>query len=106
MEVILPTTMTVTMGAIAAFLTIFASIMGVYYRLSGQVRHLERKFDSMVERNKLADAETEAVKTEQNNQRLTVAVMAEQINNVSATLSRIDTNIGQMVTKIDKIRGN
>lgn len=99
MEVILPTTMTVTMGAIAAFLTIFASIIGVYYRLSIQVRHLETKFDSMTERNKAADAETEAVKLEQAQQRLTVAVMAEQISNVSKTLDRIDANITQLIEK-------
>lgn len=102
MELILPATLSVTMGAVFAFLTIFASIIGVYYRLSGQVRHLESKFDAMTARNKAADAETEAVKVEQAQQRVVVAVMAEQISNVSKTLERIDMNIAQL---IDQQRG-
>ena len=89
------------MGAVFAFLTIFASIIGVYYRLSGQVKHLESKFDAMVTRNKKADLETEAVKAEQALQRTTVAVMAEQINGVIRTLERMDNNLDQLVKRMN-----
>lgn len=101
MELVLPNTMTVTMGAIAAFLTIFASIIGVYYQLSSQVKHLEAKVDAMVVRNKDADAETEAVKVEQASQRVTVAVMAEQIHGVTKTLERIDSNLAELVKNMN-----
>ena len=99
MELILPPTMTITVGAVIAFLTIFASIIGVYYRLSGQVKHLEDKFDKMAQRNDRADQETEAVKTEQAAQRTTVAVMAEQINGMGRTLERIDGNVGELLKR-------
>ena len=88
MEFIFPSTMTVTFGAVIAFLTIFASIIGVYYRLSGQVRHLEEKFDKMAQRNDRADQETEEVKREQASQKTAVAVMAEQIHGMGRTLER------------------
>lgn len=97
MEMTIPTTMTVTVGAILAFLTIFASVLGIYYRLSGQVKILEGKFDKMAQRNDRADLETEAVKAEQASQRTTVAVMAEQIGGISRTLERIDRNVEGLV---------
>ncbi len=97
MELTIPATMSVTIGAVVAFLTIFASIIGVYYRLSGQVSTLEKKFDSMAQRNVRADEETEAVKREQAAQKTTVAVMAEQISGITRTLERIDRNVEELV---------
>ena len=91
--------MTVTFGAVIAFLTIFASIIGVYHKLSGQVRHLEDKFDKMALRNTKADQETEQVKREQAAQKTTVAVMAEQIHGMGRTLERIDGNVTELVKR-------
>lgn len=97
MELVLPTTLPITIGAIAAFLTLFGSIIGIYWQLRGQVRHIEEKVDNMAERNKRADEETEAVKQEQTAQRTTVAVMAEQIGGITRTLERIDRNVEGLV---------
>lgn len=97
MELIIPPSMTVTIGAIIAFLTIFASIIGIYYRLTAQVGVLEKKFDQMAQRNVHADQETEAVKREQAAQKTTVAVMAEQISAMGRTLERIDRNVDDLV---------
>lgn len=99
MELILPASMSVTATAIIAFLTIFASIIGVYYRLSGQVKHLEDKFDKMAHRNERADRETEEVKREQAAQKTTVAVMAEQIYGMGRTLERIDGNVNELLKR-------
>lgn len=97
MEVVIPATMTVTVGAIIAFLTIFASIIGVYYRISARLDVFEDKFIKMEQRNTHADLETEAVKIEQAAQKTTVAVMAEQISGISKTLERIDRNVEGLV---------
>lgn len=97
MEVILPATMTVTIAGIGAFLTIFASIIGVYYRISARLDTFEAKFVKMEQRNAHADLETEAVKIEQAAQKTTVAVMAEQISGISRTLERIDRNVEGLV---------
>ncbi|WP_287994583.1 hypothetical protein [Acidiphilium sp.] len=97
MEVVIPATMTVTVGAIFAFLTIFASIIGVYYRISARLDVFELKFTKMEQRNTHADQETEAVKIEQAAQKTTVAVMAEQISGISRTLERIDRNVEGLV---------
>lgn len=97
MELTIPATMPVTIGAIIAFLTIFASVIGVYYRLSGQVATIMRKFEAMELRNQRADTETEAVKKEQAEQKTTVAVMAEQIGGITRTLERIDRNVEGLV---------
>jgi len=97
MELTIPATMSITIGAILAFLTIFASVIGVYYRLSGQVATIMKKFEAMELRNIRADHETEVVKQEQADQKTTVAVMAEQIGGISRTLERIDRNVEGLV---------
>jgi hypothetical protein len=97
MELILPQTATLTIGGIVAFLTIFASIIGVYYRISARLDSFEGRFMKMEERNTHADLETEAVKAEQAAQKTTVAVMAEQISGISRTLERIDRNVEGLV---------
>jgi hypothetical protein len=97
MELVLPTTLPITIGAVGAFLTLFASIIGVFWKLRGQVQHLEGKVDSMAERNKRADDEAEAIKNEQAAQKTTVAVMAEQIGGITRTLERIDRNVEGLV---------
>jgi hypothetical protein len=102
MEVIIPATLSVTIGAIFAFLSLFAGIIGIYYRLSGQMASLEEKVDSMATRNEHADRETEAVKREQAAQKTTVAVMAEQISGITRTLDRIDRNVGDLVKEAKK----
>lgn len=102
MELILPASMPITAGAIIAFLTLFGSTLGVYYRLSGQVKHLEDKVDKMALRNDKADHETEVVKIEQSAQRTTIAVMSEQINGISRTLNRIDRNVEGLVKEIKR----
>jgi hypothetical protein len=96
-ELILPSTATLTVSGIVAFLTIFGSIIGVYYRLAASLSALEEKFTKMEARNIHADAETEAVKVEQAAQKTTVAVMAEQINGITRTLERIDRNVEGLV---------
>lgn len=97
MELIVPPTMTVTISAMIAFLTIFASIIGVYVRLRAQLDNMQVQFDRMVLRNEHADSETEKVKAEQAAQKTTVAVMAEQIVNQGKMLERIDRNIERMM---------
>ena len=97
MELIIPASMTVTIGAISAFLTILVSVIGVYFRLSGQVATIMKKFESMELRNIRADQETEAVKKEQADQKTTVAVMAEQIGSITRTMDRVDRNVEALV---------
>lgn len=89
MEILLPTTMTITIGAIIAFLTIFASIIGIYYRLAAKLGHLEEKFTAMEKRNKYADHETDDVKKEQAAQKTTVAVMAAQVTGIDRSMTEI-----------------
>ena len=62
MEVILPTSLTITMGAVAAFVTIIAMVVGIYFRLRGQLEGVQRQIDKRAQRNERADHETEAVK--------------------------------------------
>jgi len=97
MELTIPATMPITIGAILAFLTMFGSVIGVYYRLNSQMSTIMRKFEVMEQRNIRADHETEAVKQEQAAQKTTVAVMAEQIGGISRTIERIDRNVEGLV---------
>lgn len=97
MEVTLPETMTLTIGGIVAFMTIYGSLLGIYYRLSASLKSLQGKINDMEQRNIHADAETEAVKAEQAAQKTTVAVMAEQIVGITRTLERIDRNVEGLV---------
>lgn len=89
----------VTLTEVIAFLTIFASILGVYYRLDASLKTLEGKFEKMEARNTHADEETEAVKMEQAEQKTTVAVMAQQIADQSKTVDRIDRNIEELMKR-------
>jgi len=102
MEMVIPATVPVTIGAIFAFLTLFASVIGIYYRLSGQVAAITRKIDLMERRNERADHETELVKGEQAQQRTTVAVMAEQMRNQSLSLERIETTLGRLADRLER----
>jgi hypothetical protein len=104
MELILPATMPVTLGALLAFLTLFASILGVYYRLSGQVQHLMNVVDKMAQRNVRADSETEAVKSEQAAQKTTIAVMAERQHHQGENIKRIDDGVQELlrISRSDK----
>jgi septal ring factor EnvC (AmiA/AmiB activator) len=88
-----------SLAEIIAFLTMFAAIIGGYYRLSGGIATLEEKFTKMEARNTHADQETEAVKIEQAEQKTTVAVMAQQIANQSKTIDRIDRNIEELMKR-------
>ena len=97
MELTIPATMPITIGAILAFLTMFGSVIGVYYRLNSQMSTIMRKFEVMEQRNIRADHETETVKAEQAAQKTTVAVMAEQIGGISRTIERIDRNVEDLV---------
>lgn len=99
MELIIPGSMTVTAGAILAFLTIFSSILGVYYRLAAQLGALEEKFVKMEERNIHADHETEDVKKEQASQKTAVAVMAQQIKNQGESISRIEAGVTELLRR-------
>lgn len=89
MELVLPNTLTITIGAIIAFLTIFASIIGVYSRLRAQLDSLQSRFDKMEKRNTHADQETEDVKREQAAQKTTVAVMAQQVSGIDRSVEEM-----------------
>ena len=97
MEIIIPATLTVTLSAVLAFLTIFASIIAVYVRLRAQLEQLQLQFDKMAKRNEHADQETEKVKDEQAAQKTTVAVMAEQIANQGKILTLIHEDLRSLV---------
>jgi hypothetical protein len=104
MEVIIPATMTVTIGAIAAFLSLFAGIIGIYHRLSNQITKVDvkvdtvnAKVDTMTVRNIHADQETAAVKGKQAEQDTAIAVMSVQIANMVKITDKIDRNIEKLV---------
>jgi septal ring factor EnvC (AmiA/AmiB activator) len=81
--------MKVTFSALAAFLTIFASIIGVYSRLRAQLDQLQQRFEKMERRNLHADQETEGVKREQALQKTTVAVMAQQVSGIDRSITEM-----------------
>jgi hypothetical protein len=97
MEIVLPASIPVTLGAVAAFISIIATVVGIYFRLRGQLEGVQRQIDKMALRNERADHETEEVKREQAAQKTTVAVMSEQISGISRTLERIDRNVEGLV---------
>lgn len=99
MELVIPPSLSLTIGSIIAFLTIFASIIGVYFRLAASLATLEEKFVKMEQRNYRADEETEAVKIEQAQQKTAVAVMAEQISSQYRMIERIDRNIEELMKR-------
>jgi len=84
---------------IMAAIAFAAAAAGGYWRLALQLGHLERKMDAMSRRNEAADLESDAVKVEQAAQRMTVAVMAEQMRGVTNTLGRIDRNVEELIKK-------
>lgn len=99
MEVALPGDLSLTLTEVIAFLTIYGSLIGIYFRLNASLTALRGDFREMQQRNKHADEETEAVKAEQAAQKTTVAVMAQQIENQSKTIDRIDRNIEELMKR-------
>ena len=103
MEVIIPSSFTLTMGALATTLVLITGAIRAYFSLktglNNRLQHLEEKIDKMAKRNERADEETAVVKTEQATQRTTIAVMAEQMQGFGRTLERIDGNVTEIVRR-------
>lgn len=103
MELIVPSTIQLTFGAVVVLLGGVFAAMKAYISLRNNItdrfRHLEEKFDVMAARNERADAETEKVKTEQAKQETTIAVMAEQMRGITLTLTRVDSNVNELVKR-------
>ena len=103
MELIVPSTIQLTFGAIVVLLGGVFAAMRAYLSLRNNItdrfRHLEDKFDAMTARNERADRETEKVKAEQSKQETTIAVMAEQMRGISLTLTRVDGNVDELVKR-------
>lgn len=103
MELILPTSLPITLGSIFMAVSILYGVIRAYTKLTANInnrfQHLEEKFDAMVKRNEKADFETEKVKDTQRVQETTIAVMAEQISNQGQTLLRIDSNVADLVKR-------
>ena len=103
MELIIPSTIQLTFGAIVVVLGGVYAAMRAYFSLRNNITnrfsHLEEKFDAMAARNERADLETEKVKAEQAKQETTIAVMAEQMRGITVTLIRVDNNVNELVKR-------
>lgn len=103
MEVLIPSSFTLTLTALVMVLGLIISVIRAYFSLRTSINkrfeHLEEMIDKMAQRNERADAETAVVKTEQETQRTTIAVMAEQIQGFGRTLDRIDGNVSEIIRR-------
>ena len=97
MEVLLPASFPVSLTATVLIIGTIAGAVKAYMALKTQINHLEEKFDHMIARNQRADKETEAVKAEQSEQRLSVALMAQQMAAYGETLSKIDKKLDGII---------
>ena len=97
MEVLLPASFPVSLTAAVLIIGTIAGAVKAYMALKTQINHLEEKFDHMIARNQRADKETEAVKMEQSEQRLSVALMAQQMAAYGETLSKIDKKLDGII---------
>lgn len=103
MELVLPSTITLTFSAVVVLLGALIGAVKAYISLRNNITnrfaHLEEKFDALVTRNERADAETEKVKAEQAKQETTIAVMAEQMRGITVTLTRVDGNVSELIRR-------
>jgi len=97
MEILLPSSFPVTLGAIGLFVGLIWGAAKAYLTLRNQITHLEEKFDAMIARNQRADKETEAVKAEQSEQKLSVALMAQQMASYGEMLGKVDKKLDSLI---------
>ena len=97
MEVLLPASFPVSLTAAVLIIGLIAGAVKAYMAVKTQINHLEEKFDHMIARNQRADKETEAVKAEQSEQRLSVALMAQQMGAYGETLTQINKKLDGLI---------
>lgn len=68
-----------------------------FNKVMSRIDAIDEKMAHMEERNKRADAETEKVKTEQGDQRVAQAVMAQQLHSQGESIRRIDSGVQEIL---------
>ena len=97
MELILPSTLTITLSAVVLLGGLVWGAAKAFLTLKSKIDHIGSEVDGMIERNRKADRETEAVKAEQSEQRLSVALMAQQMANYGETLVQMNKKLDSLI---------